>query len=152
MAQVHKTVLIQHSASCMFALVDDVTKYPEFLPWCGGVDLLQQDDNTTVATLHIAYHGLHQKFTTENSKTQQDSAKTSLMEIKLKDGPFKHLEGIWRFTALNEEACKIEFMLNYEFANGFIDKMIAPVFSHITNTFVDGFVARADKLYAKDRK
>jgi ribosome-associated toxin RatA of RatAB toxin-antitoxin module len=43
-------------------------------------------------------------------------------------------------------------MLNYEFANGFIDKMIAPVFSHITNTFVDGFVARADKLFAKDKQ
>jgi ribosome-associated toxin RatA of RatAB toxin-antitoxin module len=152
MAQVHKTVLIQHSAKRMFDLVDDVTKYPEFLPWCGGVDLLQQDANTTMATLHIAYHGLHQKFTTNNTKTQQVTDKTSLMEIKLKDGPFKHLEGIWRFTALNDEACKVEFMLNYEFTNGLIDKMIAPVFSHITNTFVDGFVARADRLYAKDKK
>lgn len=142
MAQVQKTVLIHHSASRMFALVDDVKKYPEFLPWCGGVDLIKQDDNSTIATLHIAYHGLHQKFTTENHKTS-----THLMEIQLKDGPFKHLEGIWRFIALNEEACKIEFMLNYEFANGFLDKLISPVFSHITNTFVDSFVARADKVY-----
>ena len=144
MAEVHKTVLIHHSASRMFALVDDVTKYPEFLPWCGGVDLIQQDENITIATLHIAYHGLHQKFTTENHKTYPN-----LMDIKLKDGPFKELEGIWKFTALNDEACKIEFMLHYEFANGFLDKMIAPVFSHITNTFVDGFVARADQIYSK---
>jgi len=142
MAQVQKTVLIHHSASRMFALVDDVKKYPEFLPWCGGVDLIKQDDTSTIATLHIAYHGLHQKFTTENHKTSPH-----LMEIQLKDGPFKHLEGIWRFIALNEEACKIEFMLNYEFANGFLDKLISPVFSHITNTFVDSFVARADKVY-----
>ena len=142
MAQVQKTVLIHHSASRMFALVDDVTRYPEFLPWCGGVDLIKQDDTSTIATLHIAYHGLHQKFTTENHKTCPH-----LMEIQLKDGPFKHLEGIWRFIALNEEACKIEFMLNYEFANGFLDKLISPVFSHITNTFVDSFVARADKVY-----
>jgi len=142
MVQVQKTVLIHHSASRMFALVDDVKKYPEFLPWCGGVDLIKQDDTSTIATLHIAYHGLHQKFTTENHKTSPH-----LMEIQLKDGPFKHLEGIWRFIALNEEACKIEFMLNYEFANGFLDKLISPVFSHITNTFVDSFVARADKVY-----
>ena len=142
MAQVQKTVLIHHSASRMFALVDDVNKYPEFLPWCGGVDLIKQDDTSTIATLHIAYHGLHQKFTTENHKTSPH-----LMEIQLKDGPCKHLEGIWRFIALNEEACKIEFMLNYEFANGFLDKLISPVFSHITNTFVDSFVARADKVY-----
>jgi ribosome-associated toxin RatA of RatAB toxin-antitoxin module len=142
MAQVQKTVLIHHSASRMYALVDDVEKYPEFLPWCGGVDLIKQDDASTIATLHIDYHGLHQKFTTENHKTFP-----ILMEIKLKDGPFKHLEGVWRFIELNEYACKVEFMLNYEFANIIIEKIIAPVFSHIANTFVDGFVARADVVY-----
>lgn len=73
------------------------------------------------------------------------------MEIKLKNGPFKHLEGDWRFIELRPDACKIEFRLNYEFANVFLEKMIAPVFGHIANTFVDGFVARADKIYsAKD--
>jgi ribosome-associated toxin RatA of RatAB toxin-antitoxin module len=142
MAQVQKTVLIHHSASRMYALVDDVKKYPEFLPWCGGVDLIKQDDASTIATLHIDYHGLHQKFTTENLKTFP-----SLMEIRLKDGPFKRLEGVWRFIELNENACKIEFMLNYEFANIIIEKIISPVFSHIANTFVDGFVARADVIY-----
>jgi len=142
MAQVQKSVLINHSASQMYLLVDDVTKYPAFLPWCGGVDLIKQDEVSTIATLHIAYHGLHQKFTTENHKNYPSS-----MEIKLKDGPFKQLEGVWRFIALNENACKIEFMLNYEFANSFLEKIIAPVFSHIANTFVDGFVTRADEVY-----
>lgn len=142
MAQVQKTVYVNHSASRMYALVDDVKKYPEFLPWCGGVDLIKQDELSTIATLHIAYHGLQQKFTTENHKTYP-----SAMEIKLKDGPFKHLEGIWRFIALSDEACKVEFMLNYEFSNIFLEKIIAPVFSMIANTFVDGFVARADVVY-----
>lgn len=146
MAQVQKTVYINHSASHMYALVDDVNKYPEFLPWCGGVDLIKQDEVSTIATLHIAYHGLHQNFTTENHKTYPN-----LMEIKLKDGPFKHLEGVWRFIELNEQACKVEFMLNYEFTNVFLEKIIAPVFSHIANTFVDGFVARADVVYKKTK-
>lgn len=142
MAQVKKTVIINHSAGEMFLLVDDVLKYPEFLPWCGGVDLIHQDDQSTTATLHIAYHGLHQNFTTQNSKTFP-----SLMTIQLKDGPFKHMDGVWQFTALNDEACKIEFSLNYEFANQFLEKIIAPVFNRIANTFVDGFVVRADKIY-----
>lgn len=142
MAQVKKTVIINHSAGEMFLLVDDVLKYPEFLPWCGGVDLIHQDDQSTTATLHIAYHGLHQNFTTQNSKTFP-----SLMTIQLKDGPFKHMDGVWQFTALNDVACKIEFSLNYEFANQFLEKIIAPVFNHIANTFVDGFVVRADKIY-----
>lgn len=142
MAQVKKTVIINHSAGEMFLLVDDVLKYPEFLPWCGGVDLIEQNDHSTTATLHIAYHGLHQKFTTENAKTFP-----SAMSIQLKDGPFKHLDGAWQFIPLNDEACKIEFSLNYEFENHFLEKIIAPVFNHIANTFVDGFVVRADKIY-----
>lgn len=142
MAQVKKTVIINHSAGEMFLLVDDVLKYPEFLPWCGGVDLIEQNDHSTTATLHIAYHGLHQNFTTENSKTFP-----SAMSIQLKDGPFKHLDGNWQFIPLNDEACKVEFSLNYEFENQFLEKIIAPVFNHIANTFVDGFVVRADKIY-----
>ena len=128
MAQVNKSVLINHSANRMFELVDDVSRYPEFLPWCGGVDVIKKDLHSTIATLHIAYHGLKQQFTTENSKTYP-----SAMDIQLKDGPFKHLDGSWRFIALNE--------------NAFLEKIIAPVFSHIANTFVDGFVARADVVY-----
>lgn len=142
MVEVQKSVLIHHSASRMYALVDDVKSYPVFLPWCGGVDLLQQDEATTVARLHIAYHGLNQNFTTENHKTYP-----SLMIINLVDGPFKHLEGVWRFIELSDQACKIEFMLKYEFTNSFLEKIISPVFSHIANTFVDGFVSRADVVY-----
>lgn len=144
MANVKKTVLVNHSAAQMFYLVDDVRQYPKFLPWCGGVDLIQQDDASTVATLHIDYHGLRQSFTTENHKNFPVA-----MNIQLKNGPFKHLNGSWHFLALNDDACKIDFLLNYEFENSFLEKIIAPVFNHIANTFVDGFVKHADAIYRK---
>lgn len=142
MAQVEKSVLVPHSAERMFRLVDDVERYPEFLPWCGGVDLKWRNDVATVATLHINYHGLKQNFTTENGKTFP-----TLMDIKLVEGPFRHLEGIWHFVPLAEDACKIEFKLNYEFSTHLLEKIIAPVFSHIANTFVDAFVERAERIY-----
>ncbi len=142
MAHVEKTVLVNFSAEQMYALVDTVEKYPEFLPWCGGIDLIQRDEATTTATIHIDYHGIKQKFTTQNFKTYP-----SKMEITLKDGPFRHLEGNWRFIALSETACKIEFKLTYEFSSLLLEKLISPVFSHIANTFVDAFVVRAEKVY-----
>jgi ribosome-associated toxin RatA of RatAB toxin-antitoxin module len=142
MAQVEKTVLVGHSAARMYALVDEVEHYPEFLPWCGGVDLLKRDEQFTRATLHIDYHGIKQNFTTENEKVYP-----SLMDIKLVQGPFRHLEGVWRFIPLAEDACKIEFRLSYEFSSTFLERLIAPVFSHIANTFVDAFVERAEKVY-----
>ena len=143
MNKVEKTVLVMHSAEQMYTLVDAVENYPKFLPWCGGVDLLERTETNTSATLHINYHGLKQDFTTQNIKTFPHS-----MEIELKDGPFKHLDGSWQFIPLKPDACKIEFRLNYEFANGFFEKIIAPVFNHIATTFVDGFVAQADKIYS----
>ncbi len=145
MHKVEKTVLVSHSAAQMFALVDTVEDYPKFLPWCGGVDLIDRTETSTSATLHINYHGLKQNFTTQNMKTFPNS-----MDIKLKDGPFKHLDGCWQFIPLQPDACKIQFRLNYEFANSFLEKIIAPVFNHIAATFVDGFVTRADKVYKKD--
>lgn len=144
MAKVEKTVLVLHTAAEMFNLVDDVDKYPEFLPWCGGIELLEKDENTTSATIHIDYHGLRQQFTTKNTKEFPSS-----MIITLKDGPFKTFDGLWKFTALNDEACKIEFMLRYEFSSMLLEKIISPVFSYIANTFVDGFVKRADVVYKK---
>lgn len=142
MNKVEKTVLVMHSAEQMFNLVDAVEDYPNFLPWCGGVDLHERTDTSTSATLHINYHGIKQKFTTVNRKIFPTN-----MDIALKDGPFKHLEGDWRFIELRADACKIEFRLNYEFANGFLERLISPVFNHIAATFVDSFVTQADKIY-----
>jgi ribosome-associated toxin RatA of RatAB toxin-antitoxin module len=141
MAQVEKTVLVPYSAEQMFTLVDTAENYPEFLPWCGGVDLKWRTDTSTSATLHINYHGIKQNFTTENAKQFP-----SRMDIGLVDGPFRRLHGFWQFTALSPTACKIEFELHYEFSNALLEKIIAPVFSHIANTFVDAFVARAEKV------
>lgn len=142
MADVHKTVLVPYSAERMFDLVDQAERYPEFLPWCGGVDLHWRNEASTSATLHIDYHGIRQNFTTENAKTYP-----TLMDIKLVNGPFRHLEGVWKFIPLAEDACKIEFRLHYEFSSPLLEKIIAPVFNHIANTFVDAFVERAEKTF-----
>ncbi|MFW5431587.1 MAG: type II toxin-antitoxin system RatA family toxin [Methylophilaceae bacterium] len=146
MNKVEKTVLVMHSAKEMFALVDAVEDYPSFLPWCGKADLLERTDATTSATLHINYHGIKQSFTTTNSKVFPNS-----MDIQLKDGPFKQLEGDWRFIELRPDACKIEFRLQYEFANNLLEKLISPVFNYIATTFVDSFVAQADEIYASKK-
>jgi len=142
MAQVEKTVLVAHPPERMFDLVDRVEDYPLFLPWCGGTTLKSRDAHSTVATIHIAYMGIHQSFTTENTKEAP-----RLMRIRLLDGPFSKLEGGWHFIPLGDDACKIELRLDYAFSSRMLEAMLAPVFSHITNTFVDAFVRRADALF-----
>ena len=144
MAVVKKIVLIEFTPRQMFDLVDHVESYPEFLPWCGGTELLNRDELTTVARIHINYHGIKAHFSTANEKHPPNR-----MLIRLTEGPFRHLDGMWMFVPLGETACKIEFQLNYEFASKLLEKAVGPVFSHIANTFVDSFVKRAEQLYRK---
>lgn len=143
MARVEKSVLVGHTPERMFELVDRVEDYPAFLPWCGGTELKLRDASQTVATIHIAYLGIRQSFTTENAKAYPNE-----MRIQLRDGPFAELEGDWVFTPLGQDACKIEFRLHYVFSSRMLETVLAPVFSHITSTFVDAFVKRADEVYA----
>ena len=142
MADVFKTVLIPHSAERMYHLVTDVAKYPEFLPWCGGVEIFEENEGILDAKIHIKFKGLNQYFHTRNTNVRPSS-----IDMNFVDGPFKKFEGKWIFTALREDACKVEFKLHYEFENILLEKIIGPVFGMIASTFVDGFVKRADQLY-----
>ncbi|MES2562535.1 MAG: type II toxin-antitoxin system RatA family toxin [Pseudomonadota bacterium] len=137
-----KKSVLGHSAQKMFSLVDAVEAYPEFLPWCSGTAVVHRDAQTTRATIKIAYHGASQSFTTENAKVPPQ-----LMTIRLVEGPFRLLDGEWRFTELAEDACKIDFCLHYEFSSKLLAMLVGPVFSYIANTLVDAFVKRADKVY-----
>lgn len=142
MAVVHKTVFVGYSAAQMFGLVERVENYPQFLPWCGEVHVAERTEHDLTATMCINYHGIRQHFTTKNKNFPHHT-----MEMHLVEGPFTQLKGCWRFSALREDACKIEFDLNYEFSSKLLEHLIGPVFGKIANSFVDSFCARAEVLY-----
>lgn len=144
MPEIRKSVLVEYSHAEMFALVDGVERYPEFLPWCGGSSVAYRDEHTTRATIQISYRGIRQSFTTENTKVPPQA-----MSVKLLEGPFKTLDGDWRFVPLAEHACKIEFRLRYEFSSRLLEKLVGPVFNYIANTMVDAFVRRAETVYGE---
>jgi ribosome-associated toxin RatA of RatAB toxin-antitoxin module len=144
MALVEKSVLIEYSSAQMYALVEDVAAYPEFLPWCGGSEILKREGDVTRAAIIIDFRGIKQRFSTENRAIAPE-----LIEMTLVDGPFRQLDGSWRFKALGDEACKIEFRLHYEFSSKLLEKLVGPVFHFIASTFVDAFVKRARQIYGK---
>jgi ribosome-associated toxin RatA of RatAB toxin-antitoxin module len=144
MALVEKSMLVEYPAASMFSLVHDVERYPEFLPWCGGAEILSRDEQVVHAALLINYKGIKQRFSTRNRVEMPN-----LIEITLLEGPFRHLDGRWRFTPLGTQACKVEFALHYEFVNRLLETLIGPVFTYIANSFIDAFVKRAEALYGK---
>ena len=146
MALVEKSVLVEYPVERMYALVENVAGYPEFLPWCGGTKVLSRDGDTIRAQVQIDFRGIHQRFTTENR-----AYPSRMIEMKLVEGPFRHLDGSWRFKPLGDQACKIEFALHYEFSSKLLEKLVGPVFNFIANTMVDAFVKRADALHDRER-
>ena len=112
MFTIKKQAIVFHSKELMFDLVDQVEDYPTFLPWCGETKVLARDKDITRARIDIRFKGIKQSFTTENHKTYPDK-----MVINLIDGPFKKLEGEWRFIEIEEGSSRIELELHYEFKN-----------------------------------
>ncbi len=140
MHNIHKSAIVLHPAQKMFQLVDSVENYPQFLPWCGSTQIIERDNDKTIASIEINYKGLRQTFTTENTKKQNQE-----MIIKLIDGPFKSLSGEWMFKNLDKDSCQIELKLEYEFSNVILEKLISPVFNMIANTFIDEFIKEANR-------
>ncbi|MBS98726.1 MAG: ubiquinone-binding protein [Oceanospirillaceae bacterium] len=142
MSQVNRSALVLHTAEEMFDLVNDVRRYPEFLPWCASTEVVSETDDTLEATLHLAKGGLKYSFTTRNQLQRP-----SRMEIGLVKGPFKSLTGIWTFTPLSDEASKVELNMHFEFSGKITGVAMSKVFNSVATTLVDAFVTRADKVY-----
>lgn len=145
MKTVHKSVLIWYSPQEMYALVTDVSQYPQFLPWCDHASVVDQDVAGMTAEVGIAFAGVRQTFTTRNLHTAP-----SRVDMQLVKGPFSNLDGQWNFFPLgdgSQRACKVELSLNYGFDNATLGKLVGPVFDKIAANLVDAFVKRAQQVY-----
>ncbi len=142
MTHISRSALVPYPVEAMFDLVDDVEAYPEFLPWCRGAEVLSRDEDEVRARLDIAKGRFQRSFATVNRRLRP-----KLIEMRLLEGPFRHLQGVWRFEPLDEGASKISLDLDFEFDNPVLALTLGPVFKQITNSMVDAFVKRARALY-----
>lgn len=147
MKNIQKSVLIWFSPEEMFRLVTDVSRYPEFLPWCNQARVLEEDDQGMTADIGISMAGISPVFTTRNTHVQG-----SEVHMKLVKGPFSRLDGVWRFSPVGDgaqRACKVELSLNYGFSSPALAAIVGPVFDRIAASLVDAFVKRAERIYGE---
>lgn len=145
MKQVKKSILLWYTAHEMYGLVLDVREYPQFMPWCERAEVLEESEQGMTARLYLSYRGVRQSFTTRNTHVADRS-----VTMQLVDGPFSRLDGHWEFVPVGgaeASACRIQFQMNYTFANAALELVVSPVFDRIANTFVDAFVERAERVY-----
>ncbi|MEL7298043.1 MAG: type II toxin-antitoxin system RatA family toxin [Pseudomonadota bacterium] len=142
MRQVRRTALVAHSAEQMFDLVDDVSSYPEFLPWCSDAVEHERSLEEVHATLELNKGGVSKRFTTRNVRERGES-----LEMQLVDGPFSHLHGVWLFESLGPDGSKVSLNIDFEFANVMVGMMFGAFFEQTCNSLVDAFIQRADDVF-----
>lgn len=140
--RIQRSALLPYPAQALFDLVNDVASYPQFLPWCSAAEVLESSETGMRATLKVGKAGISQQFTTRNVLVPGES-----ITMKLEQGPFSALHGVWQFQALSEKACKITLDLSFEYSGALVRATLGPLFNQAANTMVDAFCQRAKQLY-----
>ncbi|GGY81985.1 ubiquinone-binding protein [Cellvibrio zantedeschiae] len=140
---VNRSALVSYSAQQMFDLVNDIEAYPQYMDGCVGAKILKREGDWLEARLDLSRAGVHQSFITRNHLQSPVS-----MSMTLVDGPFKYLQGGWKFTALAENACKVCFELEFELQNKLIGMAVGKLFESVVNKQVDALCERARKIYS----
>jgi ribosome-associated toxin RatA of RatAB toxin-antitoxin module len=133
-----RSALVARLPDRLYQLVKDVERYPEFVPGCIAAQVLQRHDHAMVARLAVRRGPLRTEFTTRN-ELEPDRA----VHMFLVEGPFRVLEGHWRFTPVASNGCRIDFALRFQFANTLKSMLLEPLFEETAAQLVRAFVARA---------
>lgn len=140
--RIQRSALLPYPARALYDLVNDVASYPQFLPWCSAAEVLESNDHLMRATLKVGRAGISQQFTTRNALVPGES-----ITMKLEQGPFSALHGVWQFQALSDRACKITLDLSFEYSGALVKATLGPLFNQAATTMVDAFCQRAKQLY-----
>ena len=144
MSKIHREALLPYSPDAMYRLVNDVQRYSEFLPWCHSSEIIEQTDTVMRASILIKKMGISKSFSTENSLCLNEK-----ISMKLLNGPFQYLTGVWQFSAIQDLGCKVILDLDFEFLPGLMNLPFKKVFEPAANSMLQAFVTRAHQLYGK---
>jgi len=136
-----RTALLEVSAEVAYAVVAEVARYPEFLPGCESVTVLETTPAGLVAEVGVVGKGIRESFVTANVHRPPES-----ITMSLQSGPFECLEGKWVFTSIGEIGCKIELQVEY-LPKGMVARLLSGLADHVANQLVDAFVARINQQY-----
>lgn len=144
MTTISRSERVPYTAQEMYDLVNDIERYPEFIPWCKRCRIMDTGEGTTRASMTFAKGGVEKTLETVNRHERG-----RLIDIRLADGPFRHLEGYWRFHDLGDDTSKVTLDMEFEFSNRLVAYAFGKVFTQIANTMVDAFARRAREVYGE---
>lgn len=153
MPNFHTQRRVAHSAAQMFDLVADVEAYPQFLPMCTGLKVRSRSSDgqghpVLIADMEVGYKAIRERFT---SRVTMNRAALKI-DVEYIDGPFSHLNNIWRFTdeaRAGSPASKVDFNIDYQFRNKILGLLMGSMFDIAFRKFTSAFEERADRVYGR---
>lgn len=142
MREVVRSALTPHTPAQMFALVEDIERYPDFLPWVASAQLIERKDNEAIGRLEMHHAGVREKFTTRNVLSPPRE-----ITLDLVSGPFRTLEGRWTFDNIADRGTRVGLSVRFEFANTVLALLLTRSFEKNCTELINAFVARARKVY-----
>ena len=141
---------VQHSAADMFDLVADVERYPVFVPLCRDLKVRKRSEEegsveVLIADMTVAYKLVRETF---RSRVTLDRPNLQIL-VEYLEGPFSHLENRWTFRATGEDACEVEFFIDYEFRSRTLGLLMGAMFDAAFRRFAVAFERRADEVYGR---
>jgi coenzyme Q-binding protein COQ10 len=137
-----ETRILPHSAQQMYALVADVGRYAEFLPWVVAMRVRSDTPTETVADMIVGFKGLRETFSSRVIKEPE-----ARVTVDYLDGPMRHLHNEWRFTPTETGGCRVDFMVDFAFRSTLFERMAGQMFDRALRKMIAAFEARADALY-----
>ena len=144
MPSIRRQSHVPYTAEQMFALVNDIDAYPQFLEWCTGAQILRRGDHFIEATLRIGFAGFQKSFTTRNTLEAPTRIGVSLVS-----GPFKRLEGEWHFNPTDDGGCTTELSLDFEVTPSPLSMIMSSVFEEVARSQMNAFLKRAHDIYGQ---
>jgi ribosome-associated toxin RatA of RatAB toxin-antitoxin module len=138
---IRRSAIVRYTPAQMFDLVNDIEAYPRRFAWCTGARVLTREDSTLTARLELRIAGIAQAFTTRNTVTPPQR-----IELRLVEGPFRHLAGAWEFAALGETGCKVSLALDFDYS-GLMAPLMRAGFQKLADRLVDEFCVEAQRAY-----
>src|SRR6266481_6183266 len=114
--------VLPYTPEQLFALVADVERYPEFLPWCVGARIKERQSDLIVADLIIGFRMFRERFT---SRVSLD--RPGRIDVTYADGPFRYLNNHWTFTPA-AGGCRVGFFVDFEFKSRLLQRVIEVLF------------------------
>jgi coenzyme Q-binding protein COQ10 len=136
-----ETRLVPYPADLMYAVVSDVEKYPQFLPWVVGLRVLSRREGGLTAEMAVGYGALRERYTSE-VKLDPGMHRIDVAQTK---GPFKTLENHWQFTP-RETGCEVVFSILFEFKSRLLHGLAGDKFEKVMLKMADAFEARAKEI------